>query len=677
MAREEKHRVPEEISQRVALLRKAIEHHRYQYHVENKEEMTPEALDSLKYELVKLESEYPSLITPDSPTQRVAGKPLPEFKKVRHKVAQWSLNDAFTEEDIRDFDERVRRMLQSLGERDPKPTYTAELKIDGLKIVLTYEDGVLVTAATRGDGVIGEDVTQNVRTIESVPLSLKEPLNIVAEGEVWLSTDELKRINREREQNGEQVFANPRNAAAGSIRQLDPKIAAARKLDTFIYDLTFSDRDIPSTQENELGYLKELGFKVNPHWKHCGTIDEVLSFWRTWQKRANKEKYWLDGVVIKVNERSYQELLGYTGKGPRWAIAFKFPTEQVTTIVEDIVLQVGRTGVLTPVAHLRPVSVLGTIVSRATLHNEDEIARLDVRIGDTVILQKAGDVIPDIVSVVKEMRSGKEKKFIFPTHVMACGDDGRIERIPGQAAYRCVSKNSFHQLLRRLSYFASKPAFNIEHLGPKNVELLMRADLVATPDDFFTLTKGDLLSLPRFGERSADNLIKAIDARRTITLSRFITALSIEHVGEETALDLARAFKTIDKLQRATKDELSGIHGVGEVVAEACFLWMKDPKHRDLLVKLLKEVKVLPERPENARQTPFSGKTVVLTGSLSAYTRDEAKAALRNAGGTVASSVSQQTDYVVRGDDAGSKLERAIELGVKILSEKEFVRMLK
>jgi DNA ligase (NAD+) len=677
MEKKENERVPKAARERVAKLRTAIEHYRYQFHVLDKEEITPEALDSLKHELVVLETQYPSLVTPNSPSQRIGGAPLPEFVKVPHRVSQWSLNDAFSEEDIRDFDERVTRALASATGKAVIPTYICELKIDGLKIVLTYEKGILVTAATRGDGKVGEDVTSNVRTIESVPLELPEPVDITVEGEVWLSTRELARINTERTARGEAPFANPRNAAAGSIRQLDPKVAAARKLDTFIYELAASERVLPDTQFEELQELQRLGFKVNPHFRRCGTIPEILAFWKEWQMKAKKEHYWIDGVVVKVDSRAHQEVLGYTGKGPRFAIAFKFPTEQVTTIVEDIVLQVGRTGVLTPVAHLKPVAVLGTVVSRATLHNEDEIRRLDVRIGDTVILEKAGDVIPDIVRVLTELRTGKEKPYAFPTHVEACGGDGRIERVPGQAAYRCVNKNSFAQLLRRLAYFCSKSAFDIEGCGPKIVEALMKEGLVSTPPDFFTLTKGDLMELPHFGEKSAENLLVSFNVRRTISLARFVTALAIDHVGEETAHDLARAFRTFRTLSRATEEELMAVDGVGDVVAHSFVSWMADAEHRLMLERLLKEVTVSEEVLAPVSETPFSGKTVVLTGSLVVYSRDEAKQKIRERGGKVASAVSKETDFVVAGVEAGSKLDKAHEFGIRIIDEQEFTRMLK
>jgi DNA ligase (NAD+) len=674
---EPKTRVPRDARDRVLKLRKVIEHYRTQFHVYDKEEIIPEALDSLKHELAVLEEKYPELITPQSPTQRIGGAPLPEFTKVTHRIAQWSLNDAFSEEDIRDFDERVRRFLEQALGRSVTPSYICELKIDGLKIVLSYEKGLLVTAATRGDGKVGEDVTSNVRTIESVPLELPEPVDMTVEGEVWLSTRELARINAAREAGGEAPFANPRNAAAGSIRQLDPKIAAARRLDTFIYELAAWDRALPKTQYDALLELRRLGFKVNPHARRVDGVDGIISFWKEWQVKAKKEHYWIDGVVVKVDERELQSLLGYTGKGPRFAIAFKFPTEQVTTIVEDIVLQVGRTGVLTPVAHLRPVSVLGTVVSRATLHNEDEIKRLDVRVGDTVVLEKAGDVIPDIVRVLPELRTGKEKPYVFPTHVEACGGDGRIERVPGQAAYRCVNKNSFAQLLRALSYFTSKSAFNIEGLGPKIVEALMKAELVVTPVDFFTLTKGDLLELPHFGERSAENLLAAIAARRRIGLARFVTALSIEHVGEETAHLLAREFGDPDTLFSATTDALIRVDGVGEVVARSFVSWVAHPEHSAMLARLRKEIEIIPENKETSEEGPFSGKTVVLTGGLLSLSRDEAKELIRSSGGKVASSVSKETDIVVAGTEAGSKLARAKELGIPIMNEDEFLGLLR
>lgn len=662
-----------EAKERIGYLKKTIEHHRYLYHVLDRQEISDEALDSLKRELVEIETQYPELITQDSPSQRVAGEPNPEFKKVAHEVEQWSFNDAFTEEDMHDFDARVKRFLrEKFG--DVSPQYTCELKIDGLKVVLTYEKGLLKTGATRGNGKVGEDVTMNVRTIQSVPLRLKEDVDIIAEGEVWLGSRELKRINQEREKAGEPLFANPRNVAAGSIRQLDPKVVASRKLDVFMYDIARYART-PDTQMEELEELKRLGFKVNSHFELVNSMKEVIEYWKKWQKKSKHEDYWIDGVVVKVNERKYQEALGYTGKAPRFAIAFKFPAEQVTTVVEDIVLQVGRTGVLTPVAHLRPVSVAGSTVSRATLHNEDEIKRLDVRIGDTVILQKAGDVIPDIVSVMKEMRTGKEKIYKFPTHVAACGGDGRIERMPGEAAFRCVNKNSFEQNKRKLYHFISKHAFDIEHMGPKNIDLLLEHGLITNFDDIFSLKKGDLLSLPRFAEKSADNLLEAIEEKKNIPLSRFIVSLSIPNIGEETAEDLALYFGTLENVEKATAEELENISGIGGVVARSVFDWFRETENKDLVRRLLHYVKILPVQKKNRTALPLAGKSFVLTGTLTTLSRDEAKKKIKDFGGDVVGSVSKSTSFVVAGENPGSKYDKAQELGVKILNEDEFLGM--
>jgi len=484
--------IPSKILERIKKLRNTIDYHRHLYHTENREEISAEALDSLKEELFKIEEQYPKLITHNSPTQRIAGKPLKEFKKVKHKVKQWSFNDAFSEEDVKNFDKRVKRFLKSETGNDVNPTYVSELKIDGLKIVLEYEKGKLKTAATRGDGDIGEDITLNIKTIESIPLILRKDIDIIVEGEVWLGKKSFDILNKKRKEKGESLFANPRNTAAGSIRQLDPKIVYERNLDSFIYDIASLSERMPATQFEELKLLRELGFNVNKHFKLCEDIEGVIDFWKFWKNKARGEDYPIDGVVIKVNKREYQEVIGYTGKAPRFAIAFKFPAEQVATVIEDITLQVGRTGILTPVAHLRPVSIAGSVVSRATLHNEDEIRRLDVRIGDTIILQKAGDVIPDIVSTLKEMRTGKEKKFKFPKKVSACGGDGTIERIQGQSAYRCINKNSFNQQKRKFEYFVSKKVFDIKGLGPKIITRLMEKNLISEFDDIFTLKAGDL-----------------------------------------------------------------------------------------------------------------------------------------------------------------------------------------
>ncbi len=666
--------VPPQIRERLVLLKKAIEQHRYNYHVLDTQDISDEALDSLKKELVDIETQYPELITPDSPSQRVAGAPLPEFKKIEHKVSQWSFNDAFSEEDAEAFDERVKKLLKAEYGKDMHPEYVCELKIDGLKIVLEYQKGMLVSAATRGDGRVGEDVTQNVRTIESVPLVLNEPVDIIVEGEAWMAKSDFDALNERQKKAGLPLYANPRNVTAGSIRQLDARLVADRKLRAFIYDVARYDA-VPKTQHEELELIRNLGFKVNTHFRMCKNISEVISFWKEWQKRAKKEDYWIDGVVIKVNHREYQEVLGYTGKAPRFAIALKFPAEQVTTVVEDIVLQVGRTGVLTPVAHLRPVLVAGSTVSRATLHNEDEIRRLDVRIGDTVILQKAGDVIPDIVKVLTELRTGKEKPYKFPTHVPECGGDGSIERIPGQAAWRCVFKDSSAQLRRKLYHFVSKHAFDIDGCGPKVIDALLDNNLIATASDIFTLEKGDLEALPRFGEKTITNLLAAIKKAKEVDLARFVFALSIAQVGEETAEDLAEHFGSIQNIAKASFEELEAIEGVGPVVARSVRDWFDDPKNQEELAKLREFCKI-GKKAKSVQGGVFAGKTFVLTGTLATMSRDEAKAKIKAQGGEVSSSVSKHTSFVVAGDDPGSKYDTALKLGVTILDEQQFISYL-
>lgn len=667
--------VPTDIREHYDKLKAAVNRYRTLYHVYDKEEISQEALDSLKHELTELEATYPSLVGPDSPSQRVAGKPLPGFKKVRHTVAQWSFNDAFSPEELREFDARVKRFLASEGVHR-SPTYVCELKIDGLKVVLSYEQGILKTAATRGDGVVGEDVTQNVKTIESVPLSLARPIDIVVEGEVWMSASNLEALNKAQAKAGKPLYANPRNVAAGSIRQLDPSIAASRKLDVFIYDVAATSEKFPKTQIDELDYLRELGFKVNPYHQEAATIEAAIEFWEHWKEKGRKQDYWIDGIVVKVNERDLEERLGYTGKAPRFAIAFKFPAEQVTTVVEDIVLQVGRTGVLTPVAHLTPVSVAGTTVSRATLHNEDEIKRLDVRIGDTVILQKAGDVIPDIVKTLTELRTGKEKPFKWPSRVPECGGDGRIERVPGTVAWRCVDKNSFAVIRRRFYNFVSKHALDIEGCGPRTIDLLLEQGMVQHYDDLFTLEVGDVLELEGFAEISAKKLIDSLQKAKKVELARLLVGLSIPQVGEETAILLAAQFRSLEKLEAASEAELNAVNGVGPIVAREIRAWFKAAENQKLVRRLTTILTIVAPKKVAASKQSLMGKTFVLTGSLESMSRDDAKEKIRALGGEVASSVSKNTDYVVAGESAGSKLEKAQELKIPVLTEAEFLRMI-
>lgn len=669
--------IPRHIQERYAKLKETIEQHRHLYHALDREEITPAALDSLKHELVEIEKEYPLLITSDSPSQRVAGEPLDGFQKVSHRVPQWSFNDVFSEEELRDFETRIMRALPDNTEARPTYglTYTAELKIDGLKVVLTYENGMLKTAATRGDGRVGEDVTANIRTIESVPLRLRRAVDVIVEGEVWMSKENLAKLNREREKNNEQAFANPRNAAAGSIRQLDPRVAESRKLDVFVYDVARTSEDMPKTQFAELEYLQGLGFKVNKHFALCDTLDEGIVYWKKWEARRDKESYLIDGVVVKVNERALQDRLGYTGKAPRFAVACKFAPEQATSVVESIVLQVGRTGVLTPVANLSPTRVAGSLVSRATLHNEDQIKKLDVRAGDTVILQKAGDVIPEIVSVMKELRPKHAKPYVFPKSVHSCGGDGRIERVPGQAAYRCVNKNSFESKRRRLHHFVSKHALDIRGMGQRTLDLLIEKGLVSDYDDIFRLTKDDFADLSGFKEKSIQNTLDAIQVARRVSLDRFLIGLSIDHVGEETARDIARHFKTLSALAKANKEELSVISGVGDIVAQSVRSWFRSAENKTLITNLRQFLTIIPVKEEKTYGA-LSGKTFVLTGVLARMSRDEAGKHIRAAGGAVSNSVSGRTDFVVVGENPGSKYEKARELGVSCISEKEFENML-
>lgn len=652
-------------------LKKTINRYRTLYHVYDKEEISQAALDSLKHELSELEAAYPALITPDSPSQRVAGKPLPGFKKVRHQVAQWSFNDAFSPEEMHEWDARVRKGLDG-----SRPSYVCELKIDGLKIVFEYEKGLLKTAATRGDGAVGEDVTHNIRTIESVPLSLEREIDIIVEGEVWMSTRQLEQLNKAQEKSGKPLYANPRNAAAGAVRQLDPRVAASRKLDVFIYDVAKTSEQFPATQWEELDYLRELGFKVNPHHERFDSIEGAIAFWEKWKKRGRHQEYWIDGVVVKVNEKKYEERLGYTGKAPRFAIAFKFPAEQVTTIVEDIVFQVGRTGVITPVAHLSPVSVAGTTVSRATLHNEDEIRRLDVRLGDTVILQKAGDVIPDIVKVLPELRPKHSKPFKWPAKIPECGGDGRIERVPGTSAWRCVDKKSFAVQRRKFYMFVGKSALDIEGFGKKTVDQLLDEGLITHFDDIFSLKEGDVLPLEGFAEISAQKLIASIKSKRTTELSRLLTGLSLPHVGEETAILLAEHFRSLDDLVEAPVEKLDSIRGLGAVVAPGIAGWFAEKENKALIARLKMVLTIKnPAYRGASKHLPLSGKTFVLTGTLEGMSRDEAKAKIRALGGDVSGSVSKKTDYVVAGENPGSKFADARLLGVAVLTENEFTRI--
>ncbi len=671
-----------EAKKRIDKLIAQIDDLRYRYHVLDDPAVNDQVYDSLQQELRQLEQQFPDLKRFDSPLTRIGGQPLAAFKKVTHQVRQWSFNDAFSEQDIYDWEARITKLLEKTLGKKPTLEYVCELKIDGLHTVLTYVHGLLQVGATRGDGLIGEDVTHNIKTIHSVPLRLRKPVDVIVEGEVWLSEKQLAVINAKRKKEDQPEFANPRNAAAGTIRQLDPKITAERKLSFTAYDWSGGKDTPPPTQAEELVALKQLGFFIDDNFAVCKTISDVIAFWKQWETKRRQRPYWVDGVVVKVNQRAYQEALGHVGKAPRWAIAFKFPAEEVTTVVDAIAVQIGRLGTLTPVAHLRPVKLAGTVVKRATLHNEDQIKRLGLKIGDTVVIRKAGDIIPEVVQVLPKLRTGKEKVFQMPSTCPDCGSKVQQKTVSehGQeksVAYFCTNPRCYAQQRRQLSHFVSKKAFNIDGLGSSIIEQLMRENLVKTPADIFTLEKDDLLPLERFAEKSADNLIEAIIHAKKITLPRFIYSLGIINVGEETAVALANHFGTVEKLQHASLEDLETIADVGPVVARSIHQWFADT-HNHVLVRELRQAGVaITKQKTGPRTGPLVGKKIVVTGTLTTLSRDEAKEAIRAAGGNWISSVSKNTDYVVVGDNPGSKAKKAEDLEITILSEQQFTNLLK
>ena len=674
-----------EAKKRIEQLRREIAYHGYLYHVKDAPEISDAAWDALKHELKKLEQKYPEFITPDSPTQRVSGQPLPKFSKVIHKVRQWSLTDAFSFDEARDWEERNIKILQkedvliSASDLD----YICELKIDGLHIALTYENGALKSAATRGDGVLGENVTQNIKTIWSVPLILKKPEDIVVEGEIWMPKEEFARINRENEKEGRMLFANPRNAAAGSIRQLDSAITASRKLDSFIYDIAWQKRDwLIDDQKSELMLLKALGFKVEPNFRHCKTLGQVFDFLKSWEKQHDNLSYLVDGVVIKVNKRRYQEILGYTGKAPRFALAYKFSPEETTTVIEDIIVQVGRLGRLTPVAHFKPVKVAGTTVSRATLHNQQRINALDARIGDTVIIRKAGDIIPEVVKVLPRFRRKNSSRFIIDKLCPSCGSVARIERSGESMLHFCANKRCSARVIEAIAHFVSKRAMNIDGMGEKIIVRFIDEGLIADAADIFFLEKADIAQLTGFGEKSADNLLASIARSRRVPVAKFLYALGIPHIGERMAQRFgefardsgARSLPAFwEALGKISKEELMAIPDFGPKAVESAFEWFHDERNQKLIQRLNDcgvELEIL-------NDDGLSGKSFVFTGALSSITRDEAKDMVIAKGGVVGSLVSASTDYLVSGKYPGSKYDKAKKLGVKIIDEGEFVRLVK
>ncbi|NLM39062.1 MAG: NAD-dependent DNA ligase LigA [Firmicutes bacterium] len=658
----------EHVRKRVEQLRSELHYHNYRYYVLDDPVITDQEYDALMRELMELEELYPELIVPDSPTQRVGHAPADQFATVRHAQPMLSLSNAFDEDEVSAFVDRVRRQAGQDLE------FVCELKIDGLAVSLDYENGVFVRGTTRGDGQEGEDISANLRTVRSIPLRLNEPVTLNVRGEVYMPRADFERLNAEREAAGESLFANPRNAAAGSLRQLDPKVTASRNLDGFFYALVMNGG--PNTHYEALQYLRELGLKTNPHIKLCRSLDEIQAFIEHWTSRRSELPYEIDGIVIKVNDLAVQNELGTTARSPRWAIAYKFPAEQVITKVVAIEVQVGRTGTLTPLAHLEPVQVAGSTVSRATLHNADIVAQRDVRVGDYVVVQKAGDVIPEIVRSLPERRTGVEVPFEMPTECPACG--APVVRVPGEAATRCVNQACPAQRTEGLIHFASRGAMDIEGLGPAVIEQLLNAGLVKTPADLYRLTKEQLLELERFGDKSASNLLEAIDASKGRPLSRLIFALGIRHVGAEVARELAQHFGSIHKLAEAGIDELTAVPAVGEKIAQSVVEYFSNPANQRLIQELGELGVSLEDVPAKTGQNAaLDGLTFVVTGKLERFSREEIQERLRDLGANVTSSVSRKTDYLVAGEKAGSKLERAQSLGIPVLSEEDLLDFLR
>ncbi|MGH7156798.1 MAG: NAD-dependent DNA ligase LigA [Candidatus Saccharimonadales bacterium] len=667
----------ENIAERAAKLRELINDYRYNYHVLNKSIMSEAAADSLKHELSQIEEVHPELITPDSPTQRVAGEPLPQFKKIQHSNRMLSLNDVFNEDEFMAWVNRITK----LAGRD-NFEFFMDVKMDGLACALVYEDGVLTQGITRGDGFVGEDVTANIRTIESIPLRLRKSKGYEQflkgrteiRGEIVMYKERFKKLNEEREKQGLPKFANPRNLAAGTIRQLDPKLVAARPLQFHAYDMLCQNSAETPTNDFIYKAIRELGLITNSVAKTAKTPKEVLDYAKMWEEKRKNLPFNTDGLVIKVNDRQLQARLGVVGKAPRGAAAFKYPAEQATTKVKDIFVSIGRTGSATPVAMLEPVVVAGSTVQMATLHNEGEVHRKDIRIGDTVIVQKAGDVIPEVVRPLKELRNGSEKIFKMPTHCPDCNTK-LVKSKETEAVWRCPNNACPSRAWKQIQHYASKDAVDIEGLGEKNVIALLQAGLIKDAADIYKVTKDDLLKLDRFADISAEKLAKAIQEKKDPPLPRFIYGLGIRHVGVQTAIDLSTHFKTLNKLNNSTIDELAEIEGIGEVVAEAIVEWFEEPRNKQLLEKF-ERYGVEPQSVKEVKG-PLSGKNFVVTGSLDSMSREEAADRIRALGGTFQSSVGKETDYLVVGANVGeNKLKKARDLGTKQISEQELLKLI-
>lgn len=660
-------------SKRVKELKDLINYHNYRYYVLNAPEISDAEYDALVRELEHLEKQFPQLITADSPTQRVGAPPAAAFVPVRHRSKMLSLANALNLDELNSFFTRVER---DLGVTELE--YVCELKMDGVAVALTYENGVYVRGATRGDGEVGEDITNNLKTIRSLPLRmLKDALKLIEiRGEAYLTKEQFKEINNEREEEGLPLFANPRNAAAGSLRQLDPKITARRDLAIYLFAIGYVEGKNFVTHWDVLNYLKENGFPVNPFNKLVASSKEAYIYCQQWQEKRHELPYEIDGVVVKVNSLELQNRLGATTKSPRWAIAFKFPAEERTTKLLDIVPSVGRTGAITPVAVLQPVEVAGVTISRATLHNEDEIKRRDIKIGDWVIVHRAGDVIPEVVTSIPSRRTGKEKEFKMPKSCPVCG--GKVEHLAGEVVARCTNMSCPQQVFSRLIHFGSRSAMDIEGLGPSVVAALLASGLVKDVADLFALTPQQLQeAVPHFQEKAAENLYQAVQKAKERPLDRLIYALGIRHVGAHIAEVLAQKYRSLSELSQATQTELEEIYEVGPKIAQSVASFFAEPRNQRL-IKKLEEVGVRTKAVTKPKEElPLAGLTFVFTGTLTHFTRPQAEAAVKELGGSTSSSVSKKTDYVVVGTEPGSKYQKAKKLGVKIVNEEEFLKLIK
>jgi len=661
----------EQVKRRIEELREQINYHNYRYYVLDSPEISDAEYDQLMAELRRLEEEHPELITPESPTQRVGAAPVEAFGVVEHPVPLLSLANVFSYDELIAWHRRISNLVPG-REMD----FVCELKLDGLAVALTYTDGRFTTGATRGDGYRGEDITQNLKTIKSIPLVVPKdaPKKFEVRGEVFLSKAGFEKLNRERAEEGQPLFANPRNAAAGSVRQLDPRVTAKRPLDIYIYGLGYAEGPVPPTHWETLEYLKSLGFKISPYNAHVTDINGAEEYYQHWVKEREKLEFEADGIVIKVNSFELQQQLGVVGRDPRWAVAYKFPAVQATTRLLDIGISVGRTGSLNPYAILEPVSVGGVTIKRAALHNEEDIRRKDIRIGDVVIVQRAGEVIPEVVAPVVSKRTGQERIFVMPSRCPVCG--GEVVKPEGEVMARCINASCPAQIFELLTHFVSRGGMDIEGIGEKLAAALLEKGLVKDVADLYSLRKEDLAALERMGEKSAQNVLDAIERSKDRPLSRVIFALGIRHVGEETAELLASHFGSIDRLAQASKEELASIPSIGPKIADSIHAYFQQESNLQVIDKLRKAGVRLEEKPAERKEMPLSGQEFVLTGRLEAFPRSQAEARIKELGGSVGSSVTKKTTYLVVGADPGSKLEKARSLGTKLLTEEEFLRLL-